>query len=155
MEVKRKCIVHYSSINTSDYVVKGSEESYKTLIECQKIREKLGGENQHKEQCKSLGHDFEHSEIFYHRECFQKFTYAKTLLKRKATKDEESGTSKSGKVQKLTRSSSSTAKTGERGLFPNICMVCKKKNIKVKGIRQSLSKIVTKTAERALRGRQG
>ncbi len=115
----------------NDYVVKGSEESYKTLTECKKIRENLRGENQHNEQCESLGHDFKHSEIFYHRDCYQKFPYAKTLLKRKATKDEESGTSKVGKVQKITRSSSSTAKMGERGLFPNICMVCKTKNIKV------------------------
>ena len=34
-------------------------------------------------------------------------------------------------------------KTGRRGLFPEICMIFKRKVSKVKVIRQSLSKIVT------------
>ena len=70
----------------------------------------------------------------------------KTLLKRKATKDNEDGSS--SKLQRTTRQTQSAQATSSRGLFPNVCMVCKKKDLKVKGVRQPLSKIVTETAER-------
>ena len=42
-------------------------------------------------------------------------------------------------------------KTGPRGLFPDICMICKRKVSKVKVIRQSLSKIVTEAGESTLK----
>ena len=38
-----------------------------------------------------------------------------------------------------------------RGLFPEICMICKKKTLKVNKKSQPLTKIVTKTAEKTLR----
>ncbi|CAB3984608.1 Hypothetical predicted protein [Paramuricea clavata] len=91
-------------------------------------------------------------EYFYHRKCFQKFVYAKTLLKRKTSQDGCQGSNI--KLQKSTRKTSqrqSDEATGSRGLFPNICMICKKKELRVKSVRQSLSRIVTDTAERTLK----
>ena len=38
-----------------------------------------------------------------------------------------------------------------RGLFPDLCMICKKKTLKVNNKRQPITKIVTKSAERTLK----
>ena len=149
MAAERTCIVHYESISKSENLVKGSVESYETLIECSNIRENLAGENYHQEQCRNLAQHSEHDELFYHRECYQRFTYAKALIKRKSTKGDETETRK---VQKFTRGALQTVeKAGPRGLFPDICMICKNKVLKVKGVRQSLSKIVTETGESTLK----
>ena len=93
------------------------------------------------------------TEYVYYRNCFQKFVYAKTLLKRKGSNnDNQADQSTSTKLQRTTRASSQNAITvRSAGIFPSICMICKKKDIKVKEIRQSLSKIVTETAERTIK----
>ena len=127
--------------------------TFKTLFECKKIRETIGGENHHIEQCKRIPDNLGETEYFYHRKCFQKFVYAKTLLKRKGSNnDNDADQSASTKVQRRTRASSqNTVTVSSAGIFPSLCMICKKKDIKVKGIRQSLSKIVTETAERTIK----
>ena len=52
--------------------------SHKTLIENKQIRAKLGGDNFHAEQSLSIPENYKNG-LKYHRECYQKFTYAKTL----------------------------------------------------------------------------
>ena len=95
----------------------------------------------HIEQCKRIPDNLGEIEYFYHRKCFQKFVYAKTLLKRKGcNNDNQADQSPSTKVQRTTRASlQNTVTVSSAGIFPNICMICKKKDIKVKGICQSLS----------------
>ena len=145
------CIVHYDSLDTSsDKLVQPKANTFETLLECKKIRESLGGENHHIDQCSKIPDNLGEIEYFYHRKCFQKFVYAKALLKRKASQDGDEGSS--SKLQRSTRKASQSAEaTSSRGLFLNICMICKKKDVKVKGVRQSLSKIVTDTAESTLK----
>lgn len=145
------CIVHYDSLDTSgDKLIRPSPNTFETLHECKKIRESLGGENHHIDQCNKIPENLGEIEYFYHRKCFQKFVHAKALLKRKASKDDDQGSS--SKLQRTTRNTSQSAEdTSSRGLFPNICMICKKKDVKVKGVRQPLSKIVTDTAERTFK----
>jgi hypothetical protein len=48
------CIIHYDFLSTSDKMTRLSEVSFKTLTECKKIRESLGGENHHEDQCKGI-----------------------------------------------------------------------------------------------------
>ena len=48
------CIIHYDFLSTSDKLTSLSEVSFQTLTECKKIRESLGGENHHEEQCKGI-----------------------------------------------------------------------------------------------------
>jgi hypothetical protein len=55
----------------------------------------------------------------------------------------------SSKLQKSTRKTSqrqSDEATGSRGLFPNICMICKKE-LRVKSVCQSLFRIVIDTEQ--------
>ena len=145
------CIIHYDSLDTSgDKLIRPSERTFETLLECKKIRENLGGENHHIDQCSKIPENLGEIEYLYHRKCFQKFVYAKTLLKRKASKDNDQGSS--NKVQRTTRKKLQSAETtSSRGLFANVCMICKKKDLKVKGVRQPLSKIITDTAERTIK----
>ncbi len=149
------CCIHYQSINTSDNLITASKNALETLIECKNIRTTLGGENHHIEQCSKVPEIIEgSSDFYYHRQCYQKFTYARALMKRKKSKDEEQEASI--KIRRTRRGTSSSAEEipreiRPRGLFPDICMICKKKTIKVNNKRQSKTKIVTKTAERTLK----
>ena len=146
------CLVHYGSIKTANTLTKVSEASFQTLVECKSIRVRLGGENSHDEQCSRIPESFEEKELYYHRECYQKFTYAKTLLKRKVNQDGGASTSK--RSQRLPRNALRTDECpnrDSRGRFPDHCMICKKTAIKVKGKRQVLTKIVTKSAEITLK----
>ena len=48
------CIIHYDFITTSDQLIKVSQASLKTLTESKEIRESLGQENHHEEQCNGI-----------------------------------------------------------------------------------------------------
>ena len=77
------CIIHYDFITTSDQLIKVNQASLKTLTESKEIRESLGQENHHEEQCNAIPEALGERSLFYHRERCQKFTFAKTILKRK------------------------------------------------------------------------
>jgi hypothetical protein len=142
------CIIHYGLLPTSDKLVKLSDTSFETLNECKKIRESLGGENHHEDQCKGVPSLFDEAELYYHRECYQKFTYSKTLLKRKHEKEHD--TTKT--VKRISRAGAlgeSAANT--RGIIPKRCMICSKERIKVSGKFQFPTKILTKCAEEVLK----
>ena len=125
------CIVHYGSLDTSDEkLIRPSQSTFETLLESKKIRKNLGGENHHIDQCNKIPENLGETEYLYHRKCFQKFVYAKTLLKRKASKEDDQGSS--NKFERTTINTLQSAEaTTSRGLFANICMTCKKKDLKV------------------------
>ncbi len=116
-------------------------------MECKKIRQGLGGLNS-----ESIPDVLGEEDLSFHRECYQKFTYAKTLLKRKGD-GVDIGLDGERGVKRISRNigSGESSKTDSRGRFPNHCMICKKESLKVKGKRQNLSKIVTKNAETTLK----
>ena len=118
------------------------------LTECKKIRESLGGENHHEEQCEGIPTVLNEEPLFYHRECYQKFIYARTLLKRKLENENE--VTKSNK-RPLTASSSTGAACSKVGILPKQCMICSKERIKVGGKFQFPTKILTKSAEETLK----
>ena len=69
------------------------------------------------------------------------------LMKREMGKNGDRG--KSSKSQRTTRITSPSAEASlPRSLCPEMCMICKKKDLKVKHSRQLQSKIVTKTSEK-------
>lgn len=145
------CSIHYELIKTSDNLITASQNTLQTLIECKRIRASLRGENHQVEQGSKIPDTIEESsDFYYHRECYQKFTYAKALMKRKKGKDEEQEAST--KVQRTVRGTSLDADEARpRGIFPDLCMICKKKTLKVNNKRQQITKIVTKTAKRTLK----
>ena len=67
-------------------------------------------------------------ELVYHHECYQKFTYAKTLLKRKS--QENLAIPRSLKRVRLTPESE--CNVTKKQLFPSCCYFCKKKSYKCK-----------------------
>ena len=147
MEEAKHCIIHYDSIQVKGSLRAVTEVSLKSLKENQEIRKNLGGDNYHYEQCLGVP-DSLNSSYFLHPECFKKFTYAKTLAKRKGGEENPSA----NKFQKLTRSRQDVDVTpGERGIFPDICMICKKKKIKVNKKDCYTTQIVTREAENSLK----
>ena len=71
-----------------------------------------------------------------------------TLMKREMGKDGDQG--ESSKSQRTTRVSSPSVEASlPRSLCPEMCVICKKKDLKVKHSRQLQSKIVIKTSEEA------
>ena len=73
-----------------------------------------------------------------------------TLMKREMGKDGDQ--SESSKSQRTMRISSPSAEASlPRSLCPEMCMICKKKDLKVKHSRQLQSKIVTKTSKKAVK----
>ena len=73
-----------------------------------------------------------------------------TLMRREMGKNGDQG--ESSKSQRTTRISSPSAKASlPRSLCPEMCMICKKKDLKVKHSRQLQSKIVIKTSEKTLK----
>ena len=147
---RQNCIIHYDTIKTSENLIRISESSYETLLECKTIRESLGGENCHSEQCSGIPTNVDNKECYYHRECYQKFTYARALKKRKLEKDEVQDPS-AKVIRATTRQHPGPEQSRPRGLFPDLCMICKKKVIKVNQKKQQLTKVVTETAEKTIK----
>ena len=144
---KCSCIIHYDFITTSDQLIKVSQASYKVLTESKEIREWLGQENHHEEQCNGIPEALGENSRFYHRECYQKFTFAKTILKRK--RDQVDDPIKCRK--RLSREHGVSDSKNSRGLFPKHCMIFLKERIKVKGKFQLPTKIINMSAEETLK----
>ena len=117
---KVRCIVHYDHIKfNKDKVIPLVERTFSVLRESKVIRTRLGGDNEHREQCSTIG-DVLASGMGYHSACYKKFTFAITLLKRKNL----SLSSPTVKVnaERIQRSN----ETDSAGRFPLECMICKK-----------------------------
>eukprot|EP00794_Sanderia_malayensis_P004459 gene4459-5052_t len=112
-----------------------NEETFKKLLESKDPRCTLGASYLHKEQIESLPHFFESGRHGFHRQCYQKFTNAISVLKRKSTITEVSK-----KRQRRSAQFSSV-------LFPNHCMKCKSSNnVTVKGKKQQPKNLTTLSA---------
>ena len=110
------------------------KENFCKLLECKHIREELEGENRHIQQSKAIPYVFE-GVYYYHRECYQKFKYARGLMKRKINQvgvTQKEGESR-GESRVLRATTSMSDVKDSRGRFPNRCMNCKKETLKVKG----------------------
>eukprot|EP00794_Sanderia_malayensis_P012447 gene12447-13734_t len=146
---KIACIVHYKNIK-EESITRLTEKSHSSLLASKSIRERLGGDNWHKEQCEGIPQVFSDDQG-YHRSCYAKFTLAKSYAKRRSSDFAEGVRTDS---QRSLRSCDPTASSSAVGtiLFPKQCMICKKSTPKsVKGKKQPLSLIVTKQAETTLK----
>jgi len=120
-----QCIVHYEgiSIHNPHSLQELNEKTFASLIESKIIRQKLGGENLHPKQCAGVPVNLDNKTYHYHSECFKKFTYAKTLAKRKDNTLNQH--------EKRPKRCKSEVVANERGIFGDICMLCKKRQIKI------------------------
>ena len=138
------CIIHYDFITTSSQLIEVSQASLKAPTESKEIRESLGQENHHQEQCTGIPEALGKRSFFYHKICYQKFTFAKTILQRK--RDQADDPRKCRK--RLSGEHGSSDSKNSRGLFPKHCMICLKERIKVKGKFQLQTKIITSLLKR-------
>eukprot|EP00794_Sanderia_malayensis_P000949 gene949-264_t len=67
------CIVHYSSLDTSgDKLIQPNETTFETLVEAKKIKESLGSENHHTEQCSGIAENLEQLNLLIKENVFRK-----------------------------------------------------------------------------------
>ena len=130
-------LMHYSLwLNVNS---KHAPRSYSNYIvhtqNCKAIRENLVGDNLHHEQGSGIPEDLD-NQYYYHPECFKKHDYAKTLAKRKASKD----------ACELSRSKGQRS-SNERWLSGDNCMICKMHQITVGHKFQLPKKLLTLDAE--------
>eukprot|EP00112_Aurelia_sp_Birch-Aquarium-sp1_P008666 Seg1960.8 transcript_id=Seg1960.8/GoldUCD/mRNA.D3Y31 product="GTPase-activating protein and VPS9 domain-containing protein 1" protein_id=Seg1960.8/GoldUCD/D3Y31 len=130
------CVVHYEHLGVCNEPLKLlNEETFKKLVESKDARCTLGASYFHKEQIESLPQCFDSDKHGFHRQCYQKFTNAVSVLKRKSSIADVS--------EKRQR------RSGQFGsvLFPKICMKCKSSNyITVKGKKQQPKNLTTLSA---------
>ena len=127
---KQTCQIHYSHLAVDGKLREITEVTLKTLHENKEIREKLGGENHHYEQCYAIPHELDRK-YFVHPECYRKFIFAQTIIKRKSSEETRSSKRIKGNLNE------------QNNLFPDICMICKKHTIEVSGKKQLPKNIVT------------
>ena len=111
--------IHYDSISTANTLRKVTVTALSTIQNCKAIRENLGGDNLHHEPGNGIPEDLD-KQYYYHPQCFKKYVYAKTIVKRKENKD----------ACEPSRSKRQKGSNG-RGLFSDNSIICKKHQIKV------------------------
>ena len=120
-----QCIIHYEHLKTTSKIIPLNQHKFQILNQNREARRKLGGENTHEQQSKSIPPSFDSSKHGAHTECYKKFTMGLKIAKRKS---EEEGTSLSNTAKRVRRSGE-----GAKQLFPKHCMICKHSGaIKVK-----------------------
>ena len=135
------CIIHYKHLNTAkDTITAVSEDTIKRLLESRDARYDLGSDYIHREQIDRIPEHFDGTKHGYHRQCYQKFTNAISVLKRKSSLSviPEKRQRRSGDFSKI--------------LFPDYCMKCKSSNpITVKGKKHIPKNLTTITACEAIK----
>ena len=120
-----QCAIHYQHLKTTSKIIPLNQHKFQILNQNREARRKLGGENTHEQQSKSIPPSFDSSKHGAHTECYKKFTMGLKIAKRKS---EEEGTSLSTTAKRVRRSGE-----GAKQLFPKHCMICKHSGaIKVK-----------------------
>ena len=120
-----QCIVHYLHFKTTSKIIPLNQDKFQTLNQNRDARRKLGGENTHEQQSKSIPPSFDPSKHGAHTECYKKITMGLNIAKGKSEWEGASTCNNSKRV----RRSGEVAKQ----LFPKHCMICKHSGaIKVK-----------------------
>ena len=120
-----QCVIHYQHLKTTSKIIPLNQHKFQILNQNREARRKLGGENTHEQQSKSIPPSFDSSKYGAHTECYKKFTMGLNIAKRKS---EGKGTSMSNNARRVRRSGESAKR-----LFPKYYMICKHSGaIKVK-----------------------
>ncbi len=133
------CVIHYPHLKIGNEEITALKEStYLTLINGRAARQALGGSYLHQDQCDSIPEILDTAKHGYHRQCYQKFTNAISVEKRKKSCEAT-----------LQTETKRPRQSGEfsGGLFLKICMICKSDGTKkVKNERQKIKVIQTISA---------
>ena len=64
-----QCIIHYLHLKTTSKIIPLSQHKFQILNQNREARRKLGGENTHEQQSKSIPRSFDPSKHGAHTEC--------------------------------------------------------------------------------------
>ena len=123
-----KCLIHYDTIQYSDNLIAIDEVRYAEIVSAKECRMKLGANHLHHEQVTRVPPGYK-TGLFYHRECYQNFTKARSLLRKREplkelcpkpniTHGEETGRPRR------------SHEIDSAGRFPDHCWFCKGKKAK-------------------------
>ena len=76
--------IHYQHLNTTSKIIPLNQHKFQILNQNREARRKLGGENTHEQQSKSIPPSFDSSKHGAHTECYKKFTIGLNIAKRKS-----------------------------------------------------------------------
>ena len=79
-----QCIIHYLHLKTTLKIIPLNQHKFQILNQNREARRKLGGENTHEQQSKSIPPSFDSSKHGAHTECYKKFTMGLNIAKRKS-----------------------------------------------------------------------
>ena len=139
------CIVHYNDYTDEEEpLIYAKRESYDKLVNAKSKRVELGGEHAHTEQGRKIPVSYGDN-LFYHRKCYQKYTMAVSIKRKRDEQDSTSSQSQSCSRGKRRKGNLGTI------LFPLYCMLCKKVTKYHKRKKQVPKKLELATAEYAIR----
>ena len=147
--VSLQCVAHYT-IKDAVYsnIIPLSENAHKRLLEAKEIRQELGRDNEHKQQCDGIPAHIDNNRSGIHLEpCYKKFTLIISSSKRKQSFDQNVS-------QKRQRPQRDLGATGAV-LFPDHCYFCKQKRKTVKGKVQLSHKLTLKSTEENIKAAAG
>ena len=120
-----QCIIHYLHLKTTSKIIPLNQHKFQILNQNREARRKLGGENTHEQQSKSVIPSFDSSKHGAHTECFKKFTMGLNIAKRNSEGEVTSTSNNAKRVR--------TSGEGVKQLYTKHCMICKHSGaIKVK-----------------------
>ena len=77
-------VIHYQQLNTTLKIIPLNQHKLQILNQNRVARCKLGGENAHEQQSKSIPPPFDSSKHGLHAECYKKFTVGLNIATRKS-----------------------------------------------------------------------
>ena len=135
--MKRKCVIHYQGNCSYSKLKDISEVNERRMKDAKSERERLGGENHHKEQCDTIPDSVNNELHGIHLEhCYKKFT---SILSAKQNVT-------AARISRRQSSSGSTA-----NIYPDICQICKKTRVQFKGKKVSPIVITTFDAQHTIK----
>ena len=78
-----QCVVHYPRIQFGPKIIPLDDHKFKVLLSNKEARGRLGDENAHEEQRKTIPSAFDANKHGAHSECYKKFTMGTSIEKRK------------------------------------------------------------------------
>ena len=101
MNQERHCIIHYPQLKlkNKNKLTSLTQTSFQTLKDAKNARIELGLDHLHQIQCDGVPDEFTEG-LGYHYECYNNFTRANSLLRKKKPKEVEKPASTSSRPQR-------------------------------------------------------
>ena len=145
------CIIHYFRNSKETDVRPLTEQSILKIKEAASVRQSSSDENARlRGITDKLPEELDASVHGYHCWWYQNLTNIARLKRKIAESDSQNPDKDEATTSKLRRRSSGYSTSSSTLFPPHKCLFCEKKEIKVKGEKEQLTKCITKTAEASI-----